>query len=146
MNRVFAMPDCTPEEREIYAKIAAKLGVRLTAKVSEKIKYIREDQHCTLCNATTSYYMKLNRFIEGKEVYWKFIKLVSSEEAGEIKKLDIRKLQVSTCHSCARFLAGKSKLELIKLVLQLKSAVLIHLSTREALKALVKKGPDNEQS
>ena len=139
MKKTVTIPEGTDEERQLYLQVAAKFGLKIaksTGPIPGVFKIIKEERHCSTCDSITVSFAKLLQY---SNKIWKFDQVVSESEAGEVKPLNVRKTQESSCHNCLDFLMEKSKLELAQMLLQSKSAALLHVATRKVLKSMREK-------
>lgn len=136
MPKEFKIPDGTPEEKEMYRKLAKKFGLKV-AKVIEpipgKVKAIRGESYCSLCEQTTVQFVRMLKYTDG---VWKYDKHITKEEAKEIGKLGTTKDQVSCCENCIDFLMKKDKMELVKMIMQSRSPALLNKAMKKVLKGM----------
>lgn len=140
MTKEFAIPEGTEEERAMYLKLAKKFGLRV-AKVIEPIpgvvKIIKGESYCSLCETTTEQYIVMDKYTDG---IWRKNKTVTKEEASKIPcVVSLHRDSVSCCENCIDFLMSKDKMDLVKMLMQSRSPVLINKAVKKVLKDMREK-------
>ena len=133
-----SIPNGTPEEREMYIKLAKKFGLKLVKTIEPipgAVKVIKWISYCSLCENTNIQYIRILKYTDG---IWKKDKVICEANSGEISKLDVHKDSVLCCLNCVDFLMSKDKMELVRMVMRSRSPALINLAVKRVLREMKK--------